>query len=119
MSSSPLTRTVTVRNPDGLHLRPAGALVAIANQFEAELWLSNNADQVDCRSILSIVTLGAADGKQLTLSAKGTDAQAAIEAIASFFESGFVMDPATEERQDEPTEMEFENEANPTPTEQT
>lgn len=92
MSSSPLSRTVTVRNPEGLHLRPANMLVAIANQFQADLWLGNQADQVDCRSILSLVTLGAAEGTELTLRADGSDAKVALDVITHFFESGFAGD---------------------------
>ena len=133
MSPSPLTRTVTIRNFEGLHLRPSRVLVLLANLFEAEIFLSNNADQVDCRSILSIVTLGATDGTELTLSASGADAEAAIEVISDFFESGFTVYSVEAEVRNEKGDVaasgsdanrntqanvEIGIETNPTPTQQ-
>ena len=89
MSTTPLTRTVTVRNPQGLHARPADSLVRLANQYEATILIGKNGELVDCKSILSLLTLGAAQGTELSLSAEGADAAVALESIAELFESGF------------------------------
>ncbi len=89
MSQSPLNRTVTVINPQGLHARPADLLVRLANQFESTIQIAKDCEPVDCKSILSLLTLGAAQGTELTLSADGTDAQHALDAIVQLFESGF------------------------------
>ncbi|MCA9246562.1 MAG: HPr family phosphocarrier protein, partial [Planctomycetales bacterium] len=47
MSDSVLTRTVTVRNPHGLHARPADLLSQLATQFEAEIHICKNHERVD------------------------------------------------------------------------
>lgn len=96
MSSSPLTRNVTVRNAQGLHARPADMLVRLANQFQSDLHLGKSGQWVDCKSILSVLTLGATQGTELSLSATGSDAETALEAIGELFETGF----------DEPNEVE-------------
>ncbi|GAA5511128.1 HPr family phosphocarrier protein [Novipirellula caenicola] len=89
MNTSPLTRIVVVKNPQGLHARPADMLVRLASQFESAIKIGKGNEHVDCKSILSLLTLGASHGTELALSADGKDAQAAIQAIAELFDSGF------------------------------
>lgn len=89
MNNIPLQRTVTVRNVQGLHARPADMLVRLANQFESEIQIGKAGQQVDCKSILSILTLGAAQGTELSLSANGPDASLALQSICDLFEAGF------------------------------
>jgi phosphocarrier protein HPr len=86
---APLLRKVIVRNPEGLHLRPADLLVRQASKFQATIRIGLKGEWVDCNSILSLVTLGATQGTELTLSVEGADAKAALESIASLFEAGF------------------------------
>ena len=89
MSNSPLTRTVTVRNPQGLHARPADMLVRAASKFESKIWIGKSGEWVDCKSILSLLTLGAVQGTELSLAAEGADADAALQSIAHLFDAGF------------------------------
>ena len=89
MNKSPLTRTVTVRNPQGLHARPANLLVDLANKFQSDILIGKDGEQVDCKSILSLLTLGAAQGTELSVSADGADAAEALQSIAQLFEAGF------------------------------
>lgn len=64
-------------------------LVRRASEFNCDLWLEKEGQQVDCKSILSILTLGAVQGTELCLSARGDDASRALDAIAELFENGF------------------------------
>ncbi len=89
MNRSPLSRTVLVRNPQGLHARPADLLVRMANKFESTILIGKDGELVDCKSILSLLTLGAGAGTELSLQADGVDAAEAINSIAHLFESGF------------------------------
>ena len=93
MSQNSNTRTVTVINPEGLHARPADLLVRTANQFGSTILIQKGSERVDCKSILSLLTLGAAQGTKLTLSADGADAEQAIDALSQLFDSGFA-DPS-------------------------
>lgn len=89
MNPTPLQRTVRVANPQGLHARPADLIVRAAATFQSTLLLRKGSEQVDCRSILSLLTLGATEGTELLLTADGVDAEAALEAINQLFEQGF------------------------------
>ena len=89
MNAETLQRTVVVRNPQGLHLRPADLLVKQASRYASTVLLGRDGHMADCKSILSILTLGAAQGTELDLRAEGVDAAEAILAIAELFENGF------------------------------
>jgi len=75
-------RVVTVANRLGLHARPAAEFVKVASKFEAEITVSKESMEVNGKSILGVMTLAAECGSELVLRATGTDAEAAIEALA-------------------------------------
>lgn len=89
MSNSPLKQNVIVRNPQGLHARPADMLVRLANRFRSEVQIGKGGQYVDCKSILSVLTLGATQGTELAVTADGEDAADALQAITDLFEAGF------------------------------
>ncbi len=88
-NSAIMHRTVTVLNPEGLHMRPADKLVRAATAFQCQIELERAGQIADCRSMISLLTLGAMQGCQLVLRAQGPDADAAIEAISHLFDSQF------------------------------
>lgn len=95
MNPSLLTRDVVVLAPEGLHLRPADRLVRLANRYESTVTIrrsDSGGEGLDCKSILSLLTLGAALGDHLQISADGPDADQALGEIASWFEAGFSED---------------------------
>lgn len=79
--------TVEVRAPLGLHARPAGRLVAEAQQFSAELIVRTPTEQADAKSILDILSLAVPHGAILELCGKGCDARPALERLACLFET--------------------------------
>lgn len=95
-----LCRTVVVRNPQGLHARPASLLVQMANQFDSEILIGRTGELADCKSIFNLLTLGAAQGTELSLSAEGVDAETAIDSIEQLFERGFDEPPMDESPSD-------------------
>lgn len=64
-----------------LHARPAADLVRAAMPFSARISLAVNEREVDAKSLLSILALGAKRGTGLRLRAEGEDAGAAIAAL--------------------------------------
>ena len=61
-----------------LHARPAGAFVRAAAAFSATINVAANGKQANGKSILEILGLGADGGSELTISASGDDAAAAV-----------------------------------------
>ena len=89
MASKSGTRVVTVTNAEGLHLRPANALASLAKDFCSTVQVSYRGETVDGKSIMSLATLGAEQGVQLTILATGEDANEALDAIEALFAAGF------------------------------
>ena len=82
-------RTVKIVNPEGMHARPSGAVVAVAMTFESQLRIRCGDLDVNGRSILELITLGATCGSELQLRAEGPDADRMVEAVAALVDSGF------------------------------
>lgn len=72
---------VSVQGKFGLHLRAAGDFARVANGFRASVAVLMGGRQVDGKSILDMLSLGAAAGSQLTLRAEGDDAEEALAAL--------------------------------------
>lgn len=89
MSEKTAKREVTVTNAQGLHARPAHALVTLAAQFQSQVEILKDGERVDGKSILSILTLAAVRGTHLELRATGDDAEAAVAALADLISRGF------------------------------
>jgi len=73
---------VVVTNPNGVHARPSHAVVSAARDFQAKVELHCDGRRADARSILAVMTLGAAQGTEIEVHASGADAEAAAERIA-------------------------------------
>src|ERR1044072_4550003 len=97
MSTSPITRLVTMRNKQGMHARPAFSLAKLAQQFKARVELVRDDRRVSATSVIELLTLGAAQGTQLTLEAEGEDAQEAVNALADLIEIGFLAEDSGEQ----------------------
>jgi phosphotransferase system HPr (HPr) family protein len=83
------TRIVVVTNPQGLHARPADLFVKTATRFASKIELVKGRERVDGKSILSLLTLAAVEGTQLSIEADGPDAEQALDALAKLVEQNF------------------------------
>jgi phosphocarrier protein NPr len=84
-----LTKTLTIRNPKGLHVRAATMLANALKAFEAEVTLSHGEQSANAKSVMHLLLLTAAQGSQVEVSAVGNQAQEALEAVSSVIEDGF------------------------------
>lgn len=89
MSHSTRSQLVTINNPQGLHMRPAYLFAETASRFECKVELIKNDIRIDGKSVLSILTLGAAQGAEVLIEATGSDAHAAISVLQELLSSGF------------------------------
>jgi len=75
----PLVRKeLTVKNKQGLHARPAALFVQIANKFVSRITVKRDSEEVDGKSIMGILMLGAEKDSQIVIEAEGTDADLAL-----------------------------------------
>ncbi|MEY4388588.1 MAG: Phosphocarrier protein NPr [Chloroflexota bacterium] len=76
--------TVTVPPGVGLHARPAALFVQRAAGYASSIRLAAGGREADGKSILALLQLGAGGGAELTISAEGTDAEAAVAGLAEY-----------------------------------
>jgi phosphocarrier protein HPr len=90
-----VSRVVVVGSRVGLHARPAKLVAQEAGRQPVVVKIAKDGkDPVDARSLLSLLALGAKQGDEVTLSAEGDDAEAAVAAIASLVEQDLDEEPA-------------------------
>ena len=85
-------RKIVIKNRAGIHARPAALIVQTANQFDSQIYLEKDDDRINSKSIMGIITLGAAYNTTLSILADGPDEAEAVEAIATLFENKFEED---------------------------
>jgi phosphocarrier protein len=90
MSANEFTRELTLVNSHGLHLRPSSKFVTIANEYEAEVFVSvNGLDEGNGKSILDLSAQAAEKGARMRIRVVGPDAEAALDALTELVQSGF------------------------------
>lgn len=72
---------IEVKDPLGLHVRPASQLAECAAAFECEIYINHKGHQVNGKSTIGLLTLNAPFGSRLEVTCTGPDAYAALEAI--------------------------------------
>ena len=83
------TLQVVVKGEHGLHARPAGVLAKQAQSFEADIFLVNDGQKADAKSILDVLTLAAGPGDVVEIHARGEDAEKALDSLRALFERKF------------------------------
>ncbi|WP_309628426.1 HPr family phosphocarrier protein [Brevundimonas sp.] len=73
--------TANICNTRGLHARASAKFVKLASSFEAEIQVTRDGVTVDARSIMGLLMLGAGNGCSIDISAEGSDAREAIDAL--------------------------------------
>ena len=82
-------RVVEIVNRAGMHARPAAELVKLAGRFSSDIRIEKDGLEVNGKSIMGVLMLAAEKGSQIRLSATGTDAKDAVEALSNLIGSGF------------------------------
>ena len=80
------SKEVVVRCESGLHNRQATYFVQKANEFDSSIWLESENRKMNAKSLLGIMSLGIVTGVVVTLSASGSDAQEAVEALEALLQ---------------------------------
>ena len=86
------TRTVVVGHSPGLHARPCLAIVNTVRRFRSKVQIRSGDRGADASAILQIMSLGVPQGAEVTLYAKGPDAEEALDALVKLFSSNFGFD---------------------------
>ena len=82
-------KIIIVKNRAGIHARPAAMIVQTAGQYSSQIFFKKDHEEINAKSIMGVITLGAAYNSEITITAEGEDEQNAVEAIARLFENRF------------------------------
>ncbi|MCI8321379.1 MAG: HPr family phosphocarrier protein [Dorea sp.] len=81
-------KKVTIYNPTGLHLRPAGIFCNVANQFVCKVLFEYGDMTANAKSVLSVLGACIKKGDQIVLVCEGDDEEEALKAMVEAVESG-------------------------------
>lgn len=84
-----LQRIVTIVNMRGLHARAAAKFSKLAATFPCDITVSRADVIAPGKSILDLLMLAASQGKDITITCVGPDAQKALDALSNLVERGF------------------------------
>lgn len=76
-----IKKKLIVKNKQGLHARPAALFVQIANKYDSRVTVRRDEEEVNGKSIMGILMLGAEKGSQIVIEVEGDDAEMAIHEL--------------------------------------
>ncbi|MEI6832256.1 MAG: HPr family phosphocarrier protein [Candidatus Omnitrophota bacterium] len=82
-----IKKELIVKNKQGLHARPAALFVQIANKFDSRITVRRDTEEVNGKSIMGILMLGAENGSLIIIEADGQDAELAMDELEKIINS--------------------------------
>lgn len=79
-------KNVVVNRKSGLQARPAALFVQEANKFVSDVFIEKEEKKVNAKSIMGLMSLAVATGKEIKIIAEGKDEVEALSALVSFVE---------------------------------
>jgi phosphocarrier protein len=89
MADDSLARELPIINRKGLHARASAKFVQTVERYDAEVTVTRNGETVGGRSIMGLLTLAAAQGTTIRVTAEGPQANEALDGIAALLANRF------------------------------
>lgn len=83
-----VSQKTTIKNPTGLHLRPAGLFCKTAVQFKSKISFQFKDTTANAKSVLSVLGACIKKGDEIELICEGEDEQEALNAMVAIIEDG-------------------------------
>ena len=83
------SKTLTITNAQGFHMRPAGAFAAAMAKFNSNVTIKFNGSDVNGKSLMTISAAGIKCGRTIEIVCEGDDENAALDSAVALVESGF------------------------------
>lgn len=84
-----LINKVKIKNKLGLHIRPATAIVKLLQSSKSSVFFTYKKDEINARSIMSLLVLAAKKNSYITICVEGEDAKKTMNQLISAFENKF------------------------------
>lgn len=82
-------KSFQIKNKLGIHARAAAQIVKVCSQFESQIYLERDGQQVNAKSLLGILTLACPKGSWISVRANGVDAQESVDALGTLIDGKF------------------------------
>ncbi len=79
---------VTIKNPTGLHLRPAGDLSNLATSYQSSITIIKGNKTADAKSLLALLGACIKVGDEVEFICEGEDEEEALAAVLNLIDGG-------------------------------
>jgi len=79
----------TIQNKVGLHARPAAVFVQTAVKFKSNIIVEKDGKEINAKSIIGVLSLGAEKGSKIIIKIEGEDEQEAMKALKELVHNNF------------------------------
>ena len=83
-----ISKKIVIKNPTGLHLRPAGVLCNEAVKYKSRVFFKYGDNEANAKSVLSVLGACIRSGTELEFICEGEDEDAAMAGITTVVENG-------------------------------
>lgn len=83
-----VSQKIKIKNPSGLHLRPAGILCKEAMNFKSLITFNYRGNTANAKSVLSVLGACIKSGDEIELNCEGEDEEEALESLVKIIEEG-------------------------------
>lgn len=83
-----VTQKIIIKNPTGLHLRPAGVFCKTAAEFKSKITFQHKDTTANAKSVLSVLGSCIKSGDEIELFCDGEDEQEALKTMVEIIEDG-------------------------------
>lgn len=87
-----LKKTLIVNNRAGIHARPSALIAETANKFTCNVFFTYKERNINAKSIMGIISMGAGYKTELTITVDGPDEKNALDAFEQLFARKFEED---------------------------
>jgi phosphocarrier protein HPr len=84
-----VSKSLTVTNPQGLHMRPASELAGAMGKYKSEICIIHNGNKINAKSVMNLIAACIKCGSDIVIECDGEDEQAMLDEAAAMIESGF------------------------------
>lgn len=86
-----VSQTITIKNAEGLHARPATEIAKSATKYTATVELDVNGNKYNAKSVLNIMSAGIKNSTQITVICDGVDEENALTGIIKTFQENSLL----------------------------
>lgn len=85
-----VSKIVTVVNPEGIHMRPAGMIAKAAKEHaDSEIIIKANGKDVKAKAVMQLMAACIKKGTEVEIVVTGGNEQAVLDEFVKMFEDGF------------------------------